>query len=442
MKLILHPIMSAAYNHDIYLLEQFQKLITELNSTEGTNAKIDTFKKYGDIKHIIIKFLNKDKTHVTESGLIKYQSTKLGRISPESGLGLISLYDALVAETLSGDKAKETIWALAKKYEPHTKLVVDIMSKNVRIRMGTKTIEKAFPGSFIPFQTMLATETKDVSDVKNAYISDKKDGVRVLTFIEGGIVKATVSRKNKPFTSLAVLVKAINSMEIKGDWVLDGEVVGRDAEGKELPFQETVSQARTKDEAMPNPLYLLFGMIPKTAWDAQHSTEIFDVELARLKALPPTPHIAIFPQIPFTQESFAAEVKRAKEQKIEGLMIRLNKPWEAKRSKHLLKYKFMEDAEFKVKDVTIINMQFPNSTGGEETIRAVKNLLIEYKGDPVWVGSGLSKSQRLEWAINPDLIIGKTITVQYQEEFRDASTGKMSLRIPTLKDVHGKTRTD
>jgi DNA ligase-1 len=74
-------------------------------------------------------------------------------------------------------------------------------------------------------------------------------------------------------------------------------------------------------------------------------------------------------------------------------------------------------------------------------MECVKSLIIEYENTDMNVGSGLSDEQRIEWYKNPELIIGKVITVQYFEETMDSKTSIKSLRFPTLKVVHGEERT-
>ena len=59
---------------------------------------------------------------------------------------------------------------------------------------------------------------------------------------------------------------------------------------------------------------------------------------------------------------------------------------------------------------------------------------IIHKGHQVKVGSGWNQEQRLKYEANPELIIGKTITVQYFEETKNQKGG-ISLRFPTVKHV-------
>ncbi|KAI9224311.1 hypothetical protein BC828DRAFT_373842 [Blastocladiella britannica] len=65
----------------------------------------------------------------------------------------------------------------------------------------------------------------------------------------------------------------------------------------------------------------------------------------------------------------------------------------------------------------------------------VRAVLIEHRGKRVAVGSGLSMADRLGWALDPSLVVGKIATVQYFEETKDGS-----LRFPSLKAVLGDVR--
>lgn len=50
------------------------------------------------------------------------------------------------------------------------------------------------------------------------------------------------------------------------------------------------------------------------------------------------------------------------------------------------------------------------------------------------MGSGFSIDNRIRFANNPELIVGKQITVQYFSE--SESEGKYSLRFPTVKAIY------
>ena len=114
-------------------------------------------------------------------------------------------------------------------------------------------------------------------------------------------------------------------------------------------------------------------------------------------------------------------------------MLRKNAPYESGRTKDLLKIKKFQDEEYVVKG--IINGKATYNENGAKEYDVVSALIIEHKDNEVFVGSGLSKEQRINWFSNPNEIIGKTITVQYFEETKDSKTNMYSLRFPVLKYV-------
>ena len=82
--------------------------------------------------------------------------------------------------------------------------------------------------------------------------------------------------------------------------------------------------------------------------------------------------------------------------------------------------------------------------GGTFTMGAVeedvmRNVVIEHKGYRVDVGSGFNLEQRRLYKENPELILGKQITVQYFEMSTNMK-GTESLRFPTFKAIYDGIR--
>lgn len=130
--------------------------------------------------------------------------------------------------------------------------------------------------------------------------------------------------------------------------------------------------------------------------------------------------------------------ERVKEYHWEGLMFRKDVGYEGKRTQNLLKYKMFMDEEFKVLDVEEGDAQ-EVIDGVAHKIKCVGSLVIEYKGNKVNVGTGLSLAQRKRWYEHPEEIVGKTITVKYFEPTRNQD-GSWSLRFPVLKAIYDGER--
>lgn len=122
-------------------------------------------------------------------------------------------------------------------------------------------------------------------------------------------------------------------------------------------------------------------------------------------------------------------------------------------SRDMIKIKKWKDQEFIVKSIETGRMRMPDTGEDKEVMTSV---VIEHKGNntqsvmmypwllivsfflsgtTVSVGSGFTLQQRMRFLQNPDLIIGKPITVQYFAE-SPGENGQASLRFPTVKMVY------
>lgn len=136
----------------------------------------------------------------------------------------------------------------------------------------------------------------------------------------------------------------------------------------------------------------------------------------------------------YSPEALERWNQKVKEYNWEGLMFRKDVGYEGKRSQNLLKYKMFVDEEFKVIGVEEGDAQ-ELINGVMHKIKCVGSLIIEYKGNKVNVGTGLSLEQRKAWYEHPEEIIGSTITVKYFEATKNQDN-TWSLRFPVLKAVY------
>ena len=90
----------------------------------------------------------------------------------------------------------------------------------------------------------------------------------------------------------------------------------------------------------------------------------------------------------------------------------------------LLKVKKMNDIDLEV-------IGYEEGTGA--MAGTLGSLIVEYKGNKVYVGSGFSKEQREEIWKHPNDYIGITISIQYFEETTN-DQGGISLRFPVFLD--------
>ena len=135
-----------------------------------------------------------------------------------------------------------------------------------------------------------------------------------------------------------------------------------------------------------------------------------------------------------SNEVFNTLYDEARAKKWEGLMIRRDVAYEGKRTNNLLKVKDFLDDEFTVIDYELGDMRMAED--GKQVVRHVlTNVVIDYKGNRVGVGSGFNKQQRIYYAEHPEEILGRTISVKYFEETKNQKGGT-SMRFPTVKCVY------
>ncbi|CBQ70598.1 conserved hypothetical protein [Sporisorium reilianum SRZ2] len=140
----------------------------------------------------------------------------------------------------------------------------------------------------------------------------------------------------------------------------------------------------------------------------------------------------------------------------EGLVLRQDTPYEGKRTSAIRKFKEWKDAEYTVHAITLATMRLPIQGRFEER-QAMASIQIEHRGTRVSVGSGFTPEQRVEFASDPDRIVGKVVTVEYFDESRTIASaagmagqgeaqvggeGKevFSLRFPRIKQIWGEGR--
>ena len=110
----------------------------------------------------------------------------------------------------------------------------------------------------------------------------------------------------------------------------------------------------------------------------------------------------------------------------EGVMVNINDaPYEAGRSSAIVKVKVMQDCDLK-----IVGME----EGTGRLRGTLGNLLVDYKGTTVGVGTGFTDEDRTEFWNDQQKCIGRVATIQYFEETCDAK-GIPSLRFPVYKKL-------
>ncbi|KAG1168276.1 hypothetical protein G6F36_012283 [Rhizopus arrhizus] len=449
-------------------LENLHKLVQSVNNTPSTHQKRRLLAENPACHSILKRIYSPHVRHyISSKRALAYihQHPTIGSTSYYTQLD--QLLDALSSRTITGHEALKAVSAFYAAYcqtQPHQDIFWRVIDRNLKMGVSEQTVrhlllhDNSSSKDFSPCQIKVALahslgKRKLKLDEADWYASQKLDGVRCISMIRFDPNQNThniqfLSRTGRPFYSLQKveldLEKRLKEMEIKQDFVLDGEVCAYNAAGENEVFGVAVSQIRKMNETMKEPLYHIFDYIPMSVFldgfgdvtfsQRQRYLETFvDNKDQSLK------HINIVSQHKLKNSK---ELERMKEKAVEnnweGLILRRDAPYEGKRTNNLLKVKEWEDAEYIVNGVETNYMRMPDT--GENKL-VLKNVNIEHKGNIVSVGSGFSMNERIAFAENPSLIIGKAITVRYFSESVNKN-GTISLRFPSIKAIYENSKRD
>lgn len=422
-----------------------QNLVTELNSTNSTNAKKEILLKHKSnqfIKAVLYYTYNPFmQYYVTPENLDKLYNDNLGAVKHYDDL--FSLLQALYQRDITGHLAINSVNDFVYRYEPYKDLIYKIIGKDLEIRMGDTLINKVIPNLIPTFDVALATDIEDVPvDFDHPYewyASRKLDGVRCLAMIDNNGEVNLRSRQGNEFETLDKIKDEIKSLGLTNA-VLDGEICLMDANGNE-DFQGIMKQIRRKNHTIANPKYIIFDLLTLNEFlDKKAASKYVERYTVLQNLIPKSKHLSVIQQTRILGNThFNSLMGEADAKGWEGLILRKNVGYEGKRSKNMLKCKSFKDAEYEVIDIEVGPFRMIEN-GLEVTKEVLSNVIIEHKGNQVSVGSGFSIEEREYFKNNPSEILNKTITVKYFQETQNQS-GNWSLRFPTVKCIHGFKRT-
>lgn len=312
------------------------------------------------------------------------------------------------------------------------------LCKSITLGISAKTVNKALGRNEIPvMEVMLANKYFDHPheiDGRSFTITEKLDGIRCIAIVIEGKKPVLLSRQGQPIEGLDDVEKALEDIckNAEFSFVLDGELLISDRElySSKEQYKLTTKIVR-KDGLKSGVTYNVFDMIYADSfmWGLDpmpydHRRRVLNFVFARsnscwLKLLP-----VLYSGRDIAMVHECLEEQRALDH--EGIMINLNgAPYVFGRTSNLLKVKVMSDCDLEIIGVQEGKGKFEGTLGA---------LIVDYKGNPVGVGSGLSDEIRAAIWADPDKYIGRVATIQYFEETNDAD-GKLSIRFPVFKEL-------
>lgn len=423
---------------------KIREILEAIKDTAGTLDKKQILKdNINDTLQMIFEDTYSDRKYHVK----KYNIQEVGPYTLDTHYPIFrEMLDTLANREVTGKAAIELVEKTIGMFVLEDQWILDgVMEKNLKVGISKDNFNDAIGNVIDKFEVALAynlEKVKGVNPLDGTYLASRKcDGARCITIID--TVENTIifkSRQGKEFKTLDNLKQPLlDTFKLSGKYIIDGEICIVDENGNEH-FNWIMREITRKDHTIKNPHYKIFDILTYNQFIRKDISLPFSDRYVILKEIfTDCEWYSVLEQERITsQEDFDRWTQKATDGEWEGFMLRKDVPYESGRTKDLLKVKKFSDAEYIVKDV--ITGKATYNEGGAKEYDVISALVIEHKGNVVEVGSGLSKEQRISWYLDPSLIIGKTITVQYFEETTNKKDDSISLRFPVLKYVYENGR--
>lgn len=308
-----------------------------------------------------------------------------------------------------------------------------LITKSIKLGCDAKIINSVIPNLIPTFDVMLGTPKEKCKIRQGEWfsISQKLNGNRCVYF-DGRLL----SRQGKEFIGLEHILKDIHKLIGDSNYVLDGELVGKNIEGlsDSENFQKSTGLANSKKSKKTSLKLIVFDILPNEEFKRGYSNDTYKKRKCNLISLKERIHSLKLENVGvvdmfyegINQSEIGKWLEYAEQNDIEGVMLNLDTPYECKRVKTLQKVKAFKDIDLRCISVNEADTGKYKGTLGSITCK--------YKNGTVDVGSGFSDEQRGYYFNNKDEIIGKIVTVKYKEATVNKNGGE-SLQFPVFIDV-------
>jgi DNA ligase-1 len=421
-----------------------QEYVSKMRATSSLLKKKNILREYSNnhfVNKCVLYTLNPYwKYGVTSKQILKFVDAGHG----VSGVGepyecLFELLDDLCSRKITGHCAIRHILAFVDNNVGYSKLIFDILDKDIETRANATLVNLIWGKGFIPqFSVSLARDYEEkLVDWNDTWLASRKlDGLRCICKINSAGEAVFYTKNGHVIHTLNKLAFNVRQSYVT-NLVFDGEICIM--RGDLEDFKAISSEYKKKNHTIASPRFAVIDVLTHEEFDSGTSTVKLSARLAGITDEQlPDGFKMLKQRVCKSDGEIMVALKQADELGHEGLILRKDCEYKGKRSNDMLKLKMFHEKEYRVIGTVFGKMRFiENGKDVErETLTAVE---ILHKGSAVFVGSGFSKDEREMYYSCPEEIIGNEITVKYKQESVD-SNGKVSLQFPTLKAIHGRAR--
>lgn len=403
------------------------EILEEIKNARGSIEKMNILKTHKE-NEILKKVLRYGLDPFMTFNIVKVPKTIARHSASKEEIrwdGFFTIADLCISRSYTGNAAIQMMSdALCIATEDEEKWMRKILKKHLAIGASTKTINKVFPGLVPTFDVSLAQKFEEKRIVgKRVAVEPKLDGIRCFAIVEDGQAML-YARSGKLITNFDSTIGT--ELSRLGDGCYDGEIMGED-------FIALMRQAYRKADVNTDGTYLaLFDYLPLREWKDRKAKlsceDRYNVLVRRIQRLhghtdssSRLSHLRLVKRIHV--EPHYDNIKKLHDEFVsegyEGAMIKdLDASYKFGRGPEVMKLKAFYDADCVVLRVEEGTGKFSQTCG---------NLVVDFNGVEVGVGSGLTDALREQIWDDPDSFIGRVVEIRYQE-----ITPEGSLRFPTL----------
>lgn len=356
---------------------------------------------------------------------------------------LDSIYDVMnylkLHNTGTDDDVANIQYFLNRQDESKYNFYKSIITKSLTLGCDAKTFNKVYGKSFIPTWEVQQAYSIDKYPLKKGEwfsLSEKLNGNRG-TYYKGKII----SRQGKEFTGLNHIVNDIKVLlrDKADNIVLDGELRRKNIDGisdnENFRIGTGLLNSDDADKSCIN--FTMYDWLYVEEFDKGIGSLKYKVRKQGLNDMRDTiqekhlNNIAIVDM--FYEGTDQTQITKYLDKMVsedkEGCMLDKDVVYKCKRHSGILKVK-----RFYTCDLKIIRLE----EGSGRLSGTLGAFVVDYKGNELNVGSGMSDEQRTEFWNKRNELVGRVIEVKYKEESNDKTTGNVSLQFPifvSLREV-------
>lgn len=406
-------------------LKEVKEIFDEIASVSGKKDKETIIKQNKDNELFLecLKFLLD--SNIT-TGLSKKKINKKVKVYENTCDDIRDMFDYVRMNNTGTDRDIGVVQGYINSLDEDMQdFVRGLFTKSLKCGADAKTVNKVIPGLIYTFEIMLGSKA-DLNKLPKGdkFVTEKYDGCRCFTQIRNGKI-IMKSRQNKMFEGLIDIENSIKELGLN-NISLDGELLAIDSNYENV-YKDTMKIVSTKEKEKHGVKYMIFDILPIDEFDNKKGVLNYSERRKILDNIKQNEFISITPVLYHgTDNDKVLEILSiCRANGAEGAMINLDKPYEFKRSKTLLKLKVMNTCDLKIIGFEEGDGKYKGTLG---------NLICDYKGYQLGVGSGFDDKQREQIWNNQEEYLNRIAEIQYFEETYN-DKGGLSLRFPVFKCV-------